>query len=384
MRLPLAAALLSAFAPAATAQRPLAKPVIDKVGTATRVMNPGPTAWADTNGWKLVLERTIQPAAGQPGELEDPTEVVLLRDGRVVTAQRDPAMIRLYDAQGKFVRDIGRNGDGPAEYQRPVIAIVGDTVVAYNGASGRATLLTLDGKRVREFLTNAHHDGPPITIDNRGRIRLTGSRVTANQSLAQWIYFDLKGKRIDSMVPPRAVEPKVWTVKSGGGIASYYPPLTTRSVNAFRSDGAVLYGVDNKYELLLTRTGRDTLLIFGRTGVAAADVPASIRDSLFNLYARRPELAGVASKSDLSTHYPLWNEATFDGNGNIWISTGLTNAGTRHFEVFNPAGHYLGAVAAPFGNFRRTSWTGDRVAVVGTDKDDLPIIRVYRIDRRGK
>ena len=38
-------------------------------GGVIQVTNTGPTAWADTNGWKLVEERVIQPAEGSPGEL---------------------------------------------------------------------------------------------------------------------------------------------------------------------------------------------------------------------------------------------------------------------------------------------------------------------------
>ena len=385
-RTAVAAALLacSLVAPsAATAQ--LSRPKIDTVGSrVVRVMNPGPTAWADTNGWKLVLERTIQPAAGQPGELEDPTGIVLLRDGRVVISQRQPAMIRLYDAQGHFVRSIGRDGDGPAEYRTPLIAVRGDTVVAFSGGLGRVTMLTLAGARVREFLTNTHHDGPPISIDARGRLRVTGSRMGAGAFRTQWLYFDLMGKRLDSLIPPESVVPKTWTVKTDGGVATYYPPLAPTTQHAFRSDGGILYGAGDRYQLFLTRQGTDTLLIFGRTGITSAQIPSHYRDSLFDLYARRPELAAVAVKSDIPTTYSLWNEATFDGNGNPWVSSGQRSTRTLRFDVFAPNGRYLGAVPAPFPSFYGTSWTGDRVAVIGADNNELPIVRIYRIDRRGK
>src|SRR5690606_36019662 len=40
----------------------LAEPVIDTLGNGViQVTNSGPTAWADTNGWKIVLEREIRP-----------------------------------------------------------------------------------------------------------------------------------------------------------------------------------------------------------------------------------------------------------------------------------------------------------------------------------
>lgn len=37
-----------------------------------RVDNVAPSAWSDTSGWRLVEERTIAPADGDPGELGRP------------------------------------------------------------------------------------------------------------------------------------------------------------------------------------------------------------------------------------------------------------------------------------------------------------------------
>ncbi|MEP6590984.1 MAG: 6-bladed beta-propeller [Gemmatimonadota bacterium] len=386
MRVPLAAVvLLLCDFNTASAQRPLAKPVIDKVGSATRVMNPGPTVWADTNGWKLVLERTIQPKDGEAGELAEVSDVALLANGSVVVFQSSPISAKLFDASGRFLRQIGREGDGPGEYRRAKLATRGDSVVLFAGAAGRVTILTTSGKAVREFLTDTHYDGPPISVDTRNRLRVTGGRrVTNAPPVQQWVYFDLLGHRLDSMLPPSAVEQKVWRVAAGGGIASYTIPLAPSTKYAFRQDGGILYGADNHYELVVTRTGADTALVFGRTGVKPWPVSPARRDSLWARFATRQEFNGVASKSDIPAVLPLWYEMTFDGNGNLWVSTPSAASRVERFDVFSPDGRYLGAVPATFGTFSRSSWVGDRVAFVDEDTDDLPRIRIFRIDRRGK
>lgn len=69
--------LLTIPAHSASSQGRLAKPAIDTLrGGIVRVMSPGPTAWSDTTGWKLVLERVVQPKDGLPGELGNPSAPV--------------------------------------------------------------------------------------------------------------------------------------------------------------------------------------------------------------------------------------------------------------------------------------------------------------------
>ena len=52
--------------------------VIDTLpGGIVRVANKVPTEWTDTNGWKLVLERTIAPPDSTPGQLNQPGGIVV-------------------------------------------------------------------------------------------------------------------------------------------------------------------------------------------------------------------------------------------------------------------------------------------------------------------
>lgn len=380
------ALLSSVVVHGAAAQSRLAKPTIDTVNHhIVRVMNNGPTAWADTNGWKLVYERTVQPPEATPGMLEKPAQIILLRDGRLIVSQRDPAQIRLYDAQGKFVRNIGHDGEGPGEYRAPKLALYHDTIVVHDPRLGRAALITTGGKFVRQFLTGIRHDGPPISVDDRGRLRVQDSRPSVAMFQPQWMYFDLNGKRLDSLLPPEAVNVKTWAAKlTGGGSVSYTVPFGAQNSYAFLRDGSILYGGGDRYEFLLTHSGRDTIRMFGRRGVIADPVPTAMRDSVFQHYASNPQLQGIGiAESDMPRTYPVWGEFALDGNGNVWVSVGRPAAKTYRFEVFNPSGSYLGTVAAPFDGLWRGSWTDDHVAVLDNDSDDLPRVRIFRIDRRG-
>ncbi len=377
--------ILSALAVApASAQSRLARPTIDTINHhVIRVMNNGPTAWADTSGWKLMYERTVQPPEGAPGMFTNPSQVLLLGDGRLIIAQRDPMVIMLYDAQGKFVRRLGRQGEGPGEYQSPHIALKHDTLVIYDGRLGRATIMTLDGKEVREFLTNIHADGPPISVDSRNRLRVQNSRPSVSTFQPQWVHFDLSGRRLDSLLPPHAVKEKSWDVKVTGGAMSMMIPFAPQNSYAFFDDGSFIYGGQDRVEFLVSREGGDTTRIFGRNDLRADPIPSATRDSMVERYSQNAQLRGVMTPGDVPKVYVLWNEIAVDGRGNAWVARGRQSDHTARLDVYDGRGFLLGSVAAPFTTLWRTAWSGDRIAVVDTDDNELPRVRIYRVDRRG-
>ena len=146
----------------------------DRVGSAPRQMSSGPTAWAGTEGWKLVLERTIQPDEGTPGMLGSPTEVVLFADGRVAVAEGQSKIgILLFDAQGRYSRRLGRDGEGPGEFQSVAVAGYADTLVIQDHRLARLTLLGLDGKLIRSFPSRCCAVGAPVAVSSGGVITVT-------------------------------------------------------------------------------------------------------------------------------------------------------------------------------------------------------------------
>jgi hypothetical protein len=384
-RLHCAAALcVVAIAAPAKAQSRLAKPLIDTLPHhIVRVMNPGPTSWPDTNGWKLVYERTVQPKDGEPGEFADPAAVVLLNDGRLIETETRPAVIQLYDVFGHFVRTIGRTGDGPGEFRNPNPMLFRDTLVIHDPQLHRGTLYTLDGKVVRSFATACCSFGAPYWIDARGRMVVQGLGKTVG---GQWIIIDINGRRLDSLPPPLAAPPHTWTVLNSSGMpsATVTIPFAGRTLRTILGNGSVLYGATDAYQLVVSATGRDTVRIFGRTGVKPVPVRQALRDSTFRVVLDRVEnLRSVAHEADMPTTYPLWTDISQDGAGNIWIERAASPASRREFDVFSLDGWFLGTVPAPFAGGRVGAWSRDHLALLDTDDNDLPRIRIFRVDRRG-
>lgn len=353
--------------PAFTRPEILARPM--------RVMSVAPS-WPDTNGWKLVPELTIQPRDGDPGELAKPSTVLRTGAGQFVISDWQTPWIGLFDRTGKFVRQLGRAGEGPGEYRQPFVALHRDTLVIQDPRLGRVTLMNLDGKVLRNFPIPANTCCQPLEIDARGRIRIPSSRGSS-----LWYLYDLAtGWVKDSLFLPVAAAPKVWTIAG----VRYPVPLSPVNVHHLRRDGSLIYGSTGTAEFHLTRNGRDTVMSFGRYGLVGAPVSDRLRDSLFHLVTDRSgAVRAAASAGDIPRSYPLWVDLREDGDGNTWVLLDSYVPGARRFDVYDRAGRWLGAVPIPWQGGTMT-FLGDRVAVTGSDANDLPLVRIYRIDRRGR
>jgi hypothetical protein len=368
---------------ALSAQR-LARPTIDTLDHhIVRVMNHGPTEWADTNGWKLVYERTVQPADGSPGELGDIGNVALLSDGTLVEAETKHASLKLFDAHGALVRTIGRDGDGPGEYRSPYVMSIHDTIVIQDPQTHRATWYARDGRVIRSYESVCCSFGVRHWIDDRGELTVAGLGDAMND---RWLRIDRTGGRLDSLTPPSAIAQKYWLMRFPTGQVSGrssipYSPENRRIV---LHDGRILYGATDTYRLIISGNGRDTTRIFGRTDVPGIALSSSFRDSLFHgATDRNPRLQAVAKASDIPEVAPLWNEVMQDGAGSIWVARHARTLSSTELDVFAVEGRYLGAVAFAGGaNWAMSSWSRDHVAIPGIDGNDLPEIRIYRVDRR--
>ncbi|MBK9549439.1 MAG: hypothetical protein IPO52_10140 [Gemmatimonadetes bacterium] len=367
------------------AQAGLAKPVIGKLPNgAISVVNTGPSRWVDTNGWKLVYERTVQPAEGEPGVLESPWGTALSAGGYLATIDFRNVAVRLYGPDGKFLRAIGRRGEGPGEYRVPFAAFFKDSLYVYDPQLRRASVFTVDGKLARTVATTAN-DQYPIHFDARGMMVLRASTFTRTQVTARWVYQTRTGQKLDSMVALGWLDAKSWKYVGGEGPSEWTIPFPPTNIEQLLPTGGAVIGRTDDYALVVTRTGTDTVRRFSRVNPPLVRIPEATRDSALQANVRQqPKLRGIARLEDVPTHYAPWRGVYLDASGNFWVHARTERSDRTRFDVYTPDGVLLGAVVAPIPAAATVNFHGDRLAVIDTDADDLPRIRIFRIDRRGK
>lgn len=76
---------------------------------------------------------------------------VRLSDGRIAVADAGAPDLRIFDAEGRHVRTLGREGEGPGEFQGPSLlgALPGDTLVVVDGQLRRISLFHPDAGFIR-------------------------------------------------------------------------------------------------------------------------------------------------------------------------------------------------------------------------------------------
>ena len=390
-RLALPVSLFLAACGGGGAKLTLNAPTIDTLpGGIVRVHNNGPTAWADTNGWKLVLEHTFTMPEGSPGQLNNPAEVVADSKGNIYILDQKPATIKAYAADGSFLRTIGREGSGPGEFRQwGMLTIARDTLVQHDPGQSRTSTFTTDGVFLRVWRTMCCY-GRPLRADDNGLMPIPGSIRTDTTNKkpalfagAGFIRFRLDSSVVDSIFFPKEPVRKMWHFENKENNSTWSIPFTPGTSSHLDRVGRFIWGNQEQYRFIVSKTGLDTVRIFESTPDVATSIPDSLRQEQMDSYLEgNNNLRSIAKLSDIPTSYPSWTSFTIDGANNIWVLLPGPKGPGSAWEVFTPEGVLLGKVPTTFTEPYRTFWTRDRVySLEEDDATGTMSIKVYRIDK---
>lgn len=380
--------LLASVAACGAGKRTSGAATIDTLpGGIVRVANRAPSGWTDTNGWKLVLERTIAPADSTPGQLNQPGGIVVDSRGRIFVLDIKPTLIKVYAADGTFSGTIGREGSGPGEFRQwGILAISRDTLVHHDPGQSRTQSFTTDGAFIHAWVSLCCWQ-MPVAADDSGRTPVPGNvhpdSTTKNFAAgAGYIRYRPDGTVADTIILPPRPETKSWRVKDKDNLETMDVPLLPGQVGTFDRAGHYVWGNQGRYEIVISHNGLDTLRIFSSVA-GTFPIPDSTRQENFDQAVKNnPLLKTVAKFDDIPKTYPLWTSIVSDGNNNLWVLRPGPKSDSDIFDVFTPAGVLLGSVPAPFHNTYRSYWTRDRVYTIQEDDaTGVQSIKVYRIER---
>lgn len=367
-------------------------------GGIPRVLSQVPV---DAGRWMLAHERSIQPSVGEPGELIEPQDLALAADGTLYVADTKPARILVFDQNGAFQRTLGREGSGPGEFRSAWVAVRGDTLVVQDPGQSRGTIFNTRDGSVLSIRTTTCCWWFPIGID--GKSRAVARMLLPPDSIfgprQGYLRFSLDGARIDTAWLPEPREPsglKQWSL--GEGFLRPVP-LRPRGVHAIDPTGGFITGWSNRYQLVVTESGRDTVMVFGRAHTPVA-VRAAEKSAIVNEIIARMDFATLGidetvvrqayDPSAIPDQRPAFEAVWVDGAGRRWVRLSSADTGRVVFDLFDPEGVWLDQLSLPrmdwpvdwpTEGWRPVSFASDRVAVLVESVDGRPIVRIYRIVR---
>ena len=342
--------------------------VIDTLPSgAIHVANSAPARWADTSGWKIVLEIERTFPMDSAGSLEAPNYPYAFPDGGVVVLDQMRRVVQRYDAALTPLGTFARKGGGPGEFENPGLATIGDTVVALDGA--RLQLFSKDGTYLSEA-TVPFTDGLGIRNTN-GHLALVGRSKSGGPAVLWWSIAD--ERVVDSMIGPKGPEQRMWEE------CRFVIPYQAEMQMTPTRSGLAWYGVNDADRFVLTRTGRDTVRIIETPGRPRFPVNARRLDEMFAPGGPFLKMCPVMKRSDVPSQAPAWSWLTIDAEDNLWVARPAAYGGS--FDVYDSTGRWLGEVPNPIGRGENDYWQGDVIITVSESDESGYTLRRYKVRR---
>jgi hypothetical protein len=348
------------------------------------------------------LLHTVQPAEGERGELLQPRDLTLTADGTLLVSESNDAHVKVFDAQGRYLRRIGRNGEGPGEFRVGFLAARADTLLVQDPQTGRASTFRIsDGAYLTTRPTSCCY-WQALGIDGGGRAVLAANHSppdSASRSASAWVRAPFGGVTADTVFVwhgRRESSSQFWEVGDGKTMQMRMPvPYEPREIEAVDTQGGWITAWTGDYLLRATRTGDDTVALFGRPftapSVSSAEKARLVDERVraMNADGRLPEamLRAGMSADKIPDRRPAFEHMATDGTGRTWVVR-LTERDddSVEFDLFDTDRRWLDVVRVAksswaLDEFAPIAWGHDRVAVAIEDVDGRPAIHVFAIRR---
>lgn len=380
------------------------------LGLLTACQADGPTPRREPS-WTLSRE-AVAGAGDGPDALTAVSGVTVDGAGSVFVAQRQDGVVRVYDRRGRFLRVIGRPGEGPGELDTPAnLGWRGDTLWVQDSGNRRISFFHQDGIFIRSLsFTRA----APFTD---GRPQIPGYALADGSVLGFWQapLHELAGQAPVSVPLVRfteAGEPvalldryerrnQFSVVKKGTSVTYGPQPFTDSELMDVAPDGASVVVVTrdaaesaDSATFAVRRidpSGRVVLhrrfeYLPVRLGDALVDsTVAALSGNLETSGVRSPSAAALRRELREHLYIPRYltpvTSLVLGRDGTIWLRREETGAATVWWQVLDPGGQVIASLGVPA---EVSVYYADRTQIWAVERDefDVPTLVRYRVIAR--
>jgi hypothetical protein len=345
------------------------------------------------------------------------TTLAVSADGSIYAYDDQAGALRKYDVNGVFVKQFGRQGDGPGEYRAPTGLAVdaAGQVHVWDPRARRLTVYGDTGEVLRSFsVPSGLFSDHTLTVDSAGRdyVRATLGDFHPGATQQQgFLRYSTTGQLVDTILPPDGgPEPALLTATTPASpvargrppaprASAVSPPPFTPTLDWTLSPLGYLWaGHSSAYRI-------DALLPGGRRlrvekDADAVPVAAGEREwwtDIVTTSMRRIDPGWSWNGPPVAETKPYFQSLRSGDDGRLWVRVhmpavpvppppGDTAAARRPppwrepamYDVFEPDGSYVGRVAMPL-RAALEVMRGDRIWAIARDSLDVQYIRRYRL-----
>ncbi|MDH4198256.1 MAG: 6-bladed beta-propeller [Candidatus Aminicenantes bacterium] len=307
------------------------------VTIVTNGKKPDPPKGAPT---KLVLEELYSVGGGdKPDEsFVDISALDVLKDGTVYVLDTKDSRVKVFDAQGKFVRAFGKAGQGPGELNQPVGILITpeNEVLVEDALNQRLAVFSLEGTFIRHVSTAKAFGLSGIQMDGRGLI------VARSMGIGEAGKISMDVKTYD-----KEFNPKVKLASFEFPIspqAKINPFLTVNLLYALDGQGCLYFGSNRDYEIKVVSPEGKVLRTISRE-YDPVPIPQADKDEMLKLV---PNVPGVNVKDMIQfpDAYPAFGSFVLADEGRLLVKTFDKGRAKKEFfwDVFDAEGRYIAKV----------------------------------------
>ena len=303
----------------------------------TNGRRPSPPQGAPT---KLVFEEVYTVGGGDSPDASfvSASALDVLPDGTVYVVDTKDSRVKVFDAEGRFLRVFGRQGQGPGEMNRPtgILVTPDKEILVEDILNRRLAIFALDGTFRRHISTAKALGLSGIQMDGRGLI------VAGSMGLAEGGKMALEVKTYDAEFNPKV------------RLGSFEMQITAQTkVNPFSAmdllytlgrEGLIYLGSAKAYEIRIVSAEGRLLKTIGRD-YDPVPVTQADKDEMLKTLGGLP---GVNLKDMIQFPdvYPPFSSFVLDGEGRLLVKTFEKGQAKKEFywDVFDADGRYIARV----------------------------------------
>lgn len=358
--------------------------------------------WETGGAWSVSERPTLEIGAAlgdEAYELYAVRAAVRLPDGRIAVANGGTLQVRVYDANGRHLQDIGGPGDGPGEFRSLRSGLwlaLGDSIVVYDGRLSRITVFDLAGRLGRTITLRPDGDARQafgMRPFDDGHLLVEG--VVLGERPREGLFDG--GSRVYQRYSPEGVplnrigqmpHAPNWGYSVGGRTGYTAAPFRV-TVPPGASDGTSVYiGSGGRSRIdVVDAEGRPTRVI--RWHEAPIPVTQELRDAYRPARLegaerdpeRRPMIEASLDGVVFPEELPVYQRILVDGDQHLWVERYRPPWDQeRRWWVFDPSGRWLGEPDVP-PDLDLRDVDSDYVLGVRRDENDVERLQMYELRR---
>jgi len=323
----------------------------------------------------------------------NPMAISCDKEGNVYILDYKANDIKKFDSYGKFIKIIGRRGQGPGEFNMPfLMTFARDRLVIWDMMNLRFCGLTPNGDYIESVnfpfeagwprkLKSLPNGSILIELEKRDR-----SDLNAPQECILDLYSsDFKYKK--TIYSHHVLRNKYVRKPRSVNIPQPYTPLVYWDVSP---DGKVIIGFSEKYEIEIHGSDKGKISSFTHpyesVKVTEEDKKAHFAGMTFSVDGVRQKTPDfIIEKTEFPKFKPAFWNIMVDSEGNILVFTHRKNREEmfRYFDAFSSEGNFIAHVQVvgdvPFPATRSATFIGRTIWTLGQGEDELIKAIKYKI-----